>query len=377
MAVKIISIVSRMNLGGVGVLLSDLHDELVEPEFTHVLITGMCAQNEIDMLLGKEKDSTIIQLDRMGRAPSLFGDISTFFSIRQILRRVSPDIVHTHTSKAGVIGRLAALSLRQNISIVHTFHGHHLYGYFSKYIVKLIVIVERLIAVRTDLLIADSTQVMKDLIKVDVRPKKQWKVIPPGIRDFKIISKKDARQKLGVEHSTFLICWIGRFAEIKNPMLALQAFNKLPVKSRETLKMIMVGEGTLMEESKKFANENNLNIIFPGWESNIEPYLAAADVLLVTSRNEGFGMVIAEAGFFGIPCISTDVGGVREFIEDGTNGILTQGSPNAIAAHILELSMNPMYRDDLGSMAREKAIKKFSVETFIQSHKKEYLDLIK
>ena len=365
-----------MNLGGVAVLLSDLHQSLSAPEFSHTLITGVCAENEIDILNGHAEDSSIIQIKTMGRAPSVLGDISTFFTLRKALKQISPDIVHTHTSKAGVLGRIAAISLRKNISIVHTYHGHHLYGYFSKFIVNVIVLIERLISLKTNLLIADSTQVMVDLKKVKVGSKNIWRVIPPGIRSLNIMSREDARSEINIEENVFIICWIGRFAEIKNPLLALTSYNQLPSKVRNISSMIMIGEGKLMPECKEYSEKNNLNVVFPGWESNIGPYLAAANVLLITSKNEGFGMVIAEAGFFGVPSLSTDVGGVREFIEDGINGILVQATPFDIASNIMTLSSDLKKVTQLGVMARKTTLEKFTVETFVGGHKKVYRELI-
>ena len=376
MPIKVVSIVSRMNLGGVAVLLADLHESLSAPEFSHTLITGVCAENEIDILNGHAEDSSIIQIKTMGRAPSVLGDISTFFALRKVLKQISPDIVHTHTSKAGVLGRIAAISLRKNISIVHTYHGHHLYGYFSKFIVNVIVLIERLISLKTNLLIADSTQVMVDLKKVKVGSKNIWRVIPPGIRSLNIMSREDARSEINIEENVFIICWIGRFAEIKNPLLALTSYNQLPSKVRNISSMIMIGEGKLMPECKEYSEKNNLNVVFPGWESNIGPYLAAANVLLITSKNEGFGMVIAEAGFFGVPSLSTDVGGVREFIEDGINGILVQATPFDIASNIMTLSSDLKKVTQLGLMARKTTLEKFTVETFIGGHKKVYRELI-
>jgi glycosyltransferase involved in cell wall biosynthesis len=366
-----------MNLGGVAVLLSDLHKSLAAPEFSHTLITGVCAENEIDILDENAEDLNLIQIKTMSRAPSLFGDILAFLSMRKVIKHLSPDIVHTHTSKAGVLGRIATISLRKNISIVHTYHGHHLYGYFSKFIVNIIILVERLISLKTDVIVADSKQVMDDLKKVKVGSKNIWRVIPPGIRSFEIMSQGDARREINIEANVFAICWIGRFAEIKNPMLALTSYNQLPSKIRDSSKLIMVGEGTLLPECKEYSEKNNLNVVFPGWESNIGPYLAASNILLITSTNEGFGMVIAEAGFFAVPSLSTDVGGVREFIEDGVNGILTQADPIDIASHITTLSSNLKRVIRLGKMAQKTTLEKFTVETYVSEHKKLYRELIK
>lgn len=376
MPIKVVSIVSRMNLGGVAVLLSDLHDLLPSQEFSHFLITGVCADNEIDIFADRKNDPNIIRLETMGRAPSLIKDISSFFSLRKILKQLNPDIVHTHTSKAGVLGRIATISLRKQISIVHTYHGHHLYGYFSKLIVKIMIITERFLAHKTDLFVADSKQVMIDLKNAGVGNKNSWKVIPPGIRTLVPITRESARRVLKIDSNSFVICWIGRFTDIKNPLLALQSFNALPDELRHRSHLIMLGEGELLQECKDYANAHSLKVLFPGWETNIAPYLASANLLLMTSKNEGFGMVIAESGYFGVPTVSTDVGGVREFIEDGVNGILVQAEPEQIAATILALSQDSPKLLSLGVKAKETTLHRFTVATFVNDHKVAYTELV-
>ena len=376
MPIKVVSVVSRMNLGGVAVLLSDLHDLLPSQEFSHVLITGVCADNEIDIFAERENDPNVIQIKTMGRAPSLTRDISSFLSLRRILKTLNPDIVHTHTSKAGVLGRIAAISLRKQISIVHTYHGHHLYGYFSKLIVKLMIITERLLAMKSHLLVADSKQVMVDLTSAGVGIKNSWKVIPPGIRTLIPISRDSARKELRIEDNQFVICWIGRFTDIKNPLLAIQSFQALPFEFRNNSKLIMLGEGELLSDCINYAKEHKLDVAFPGWQTNIAPYLASANLLLMTSRNEGFGMVIAESGFFGLPTVSTDVGGVREFINDGINGVLVQADAVNIASAIFTLSQNPTTLARLAEEARKTTLEKFTLNAFVNGHKEAYRGLV-
>ena len=375
MPIKVVSIVSRMNLGGVAILLKEIHKDLNTADYDHTLITGVCSVNELDILADSGNLSKIIQVNKMSRKPSILEDFSSFFEIRKILKEISPDIVHTHTSKAGVLGRIAALSLRKNLCIVHTFHGHHIYGYFSKTIVKIIIFAEQILGNYSDLLIADSVQVKDDLRKVGIGKSKSWRVITPGVRELAQISNKEARSRLAVDKDTFTICWIGRFVDIKNPILALTAYSMLNSFEKSHSKFIMVGDGELLEKCKAFAKANDLNVSFPGWEMNIAPFLAASNLLLLTSRNEGFGMVLAESGQYGVPALSTDVGGVREFIENNENGILVEAYPEAIASTISYLMKNPTSLIKLGENARKTSAEKFSMDNFIQKHKEIYLDL--
>jgi glycosyltransferase involved in cell wall biosynthesis len=151
----------------------------------------------------------------------------------------------------------------------------------------------------------------------------------------------------------------------------------LPLNVRTKAEMVMVGEGMLLEESISYVNENKLNVNFAGWNSDISPYLAASDLLLVSSKNEGFGMVIAEAGFFKIPAISTNVGGVREFIKNGSNGILAESNPEDISERILKLYKNPITLKRLGLNAHKTTLEKFTINSFIESHKSIYRQILK
>jgi glycosyltransferase involved in cell wall biosynthesis len=365
-----------MNLGGVAVLLSDLHNSLNKPDFIHYLITGKCAVNEIDILENREPDSRIIKIESMGRSLSPLKDVNTFLELRRTLKAINPDIVHTHTSKAGVVGRLAALSLQEKPKIIHTFHGHHLYGYFSKFMVEIMLSIEKFLAHFSDLLVADSKQVQIDLQSRGVGRNRNWRVIAPGIRKLAKIEKSEARANLGFSSNDFVVSWVGRFTDIKNPLLALNAFIELTRDSHEKPTLIMVGDGELLEECKKYAAKYGVAVWFTGWESDIAPYLAASDLLLMTSKNEGFGMVIAEAGFYSVPTVSTDVGGVREFIIDKKNGILVTANAESIANQIELLIRDKELRALIGNEARKSTESRFTAEIFVADHKDAYLKLV-
>ena len=377
MPIKVVSIVTRMNLGGVAMLLADLHEKLPSDEFSHTLITGECAQNEIDILAHTKNDANIIKIRRLRRSVNFIADISTFLELRKIIKRISPDIVHTHTSKAGLIGRVAAKSLRNKIKIVHTFHGHHLYGYFPRIVVQTIILVERTLANVTDLLISDSKQVMSDLKLRNIGVTKTWDVIAPGIREMFSTSRFAARKKLELKEEFFVICWVGRFTEIKNPMLALKSYSLISKQVLNPIKIIMVGDGELLGSCRSYAFSNNLDVLFTGWEVNISSYLEASDILLMTSINEGFGLVIAEAGYFSVPTISTDVGGIREFIDEEKNGFIISSSEFDIASKIKELIGSPKILLKVGVEAKKTTSENFTMEIFVEKHRLAYKKLLK
>ena len=374
--VKIVTVVSRMNVGGVASLLIGYMENLDKNKFEHVLITGNCEDNETDLLKQTNFEGKVIYLQNLKRSVGVFKDLITFIEMRKILKSLSPDIVHTHTAKAGLIGRLSALSLRNKPLIIHTYHGHLLYGYFSALISFLIVTIERVLAWGTNLLIADSMQVKIDLLNYGVGKEKNWQVVSPGIRKLPNIESDVARNELGISKDANLICWIGRFTNIKNPMLAAQSFSTLKNKTNKKFTMIMVGDGELFTSVQEYISNNKLDIKLVGWKTNVSNFLAASDILLLTSKNEGFGMVIAEAGWYGKPTISTKVGGVTEFISNGETGVLVDSNEDDISDAISLLFEDRSLMNKIGANAKKQTNNLFTSEIFTKKHEEIYLKIL-
>jgi glycosyltransferase involved in cell wall biosynthesis len=374
--VKIVTVVSRMNVGGVASLLIGYMENLDKNKFEHVLITGNCEDNETDLLKQTNFEGKVIYLRNLKRSVGVFKDLITFIEMRKILKSLSPDIVHTHTAKAGLIGRLSSLSLRNKPLIIHTYHGHLLYGYFSALISFLIVTIERVLAWGTNLLIADSMQVKIDLLNYGVGKEKNWQVVSPGIRKLPNIESDVARNELGISKDANLICWIGRFTNVKNPMLAAQSFSTLKNKTNKKFTMIMVGDGELFTSVQEYISNNKLDIKLVGWKTNVSNFLAASDILLLTSKNEGFGMVIAEAGWYGKPTISTKVGGVTEFISNGETGVLVDSNEDDISDAISLLFEDRSLMNKIGANAKKQTNNLFTSEIFTKKHEEIYLKIL-
>ena len=367
MTTRVVSIISRMNVGGPAVLLADLISRLPTDEFTHTLITGVCEENEVDYLLSNSLNSEVIYLADIQRSLLPFNDIKSLCQLIFTLRKLNPEIVHTHTSKAGVLGRVAIRIACPNTKIIHTYHGHLLYGYFSNWKVSLLVKLEKSLAKISDALVAVTHEVMQDLKEVGIGTASKWHVIHPGVR-FK--SSQQLTKELGSKSGDFdfTISWVGRFTNIKNPLLAIQSFSLLQENSDLKLKFIMAGEGELWDEAKTLAHEFGVNIEFPGWISPIDKILVQSDLLLMTSKNEGMPVVIIEAAGYGIPTITTDVGGVKEFVSDYETGFLVSQETKEISRRLLEVVNDPDLITKVGTNAFELAHKDFSSETYLQSH---------
>ena len=375
MALRIVSIVSRMNVGGPAVLLHELATGLEDKNFEHILISGRCGINEIDYLETHSLRSKVIYLNRMGRKVLLFDDLIAFFQLIWTLRKLSPDIVHTHTSKAGLIGRLASLIAKPSAKRVHTFHGHLLYGYFSNLARNLVIISERVLARISDALIAVSTQVKSDLLQVRVGHLSHWEVITPSIKPV-TMEKLHSRASLFISEDTFLISWVGRFTSIKDPILALKALDEVLQKGILNICLVMAGDGELLDECRDFAASRNLPVRFLGWQTDVLPALCAADLLLMTSRNEGMPVVILEAASFSVPTLSTRVGGVGEFISNNKTGFLVQRDSQQIANQIIHLMENKNALLDTGRVASKLLASNFNLEQYISKHINLYTSLM-
>jgi len=364
-----------MNVGGPAVLLSDLIHNLPREDFEHILITGRCLPNEIDYLDSHPLDSRIIYINEIKRTSLPIGDLKSFVKLVRILRELQPNIIHTHTSKAGVLGRLAARIGAPKAKVVHTYHGHLLYGYFSQWKTNLIVITERLLARITDNLVAVTSKVKSDLQGVGVGKDSQWLIIHPGISTPKSIDKTTARSSLGVAKNQFVLAWIGRFTDIKNPMLAIKSFENIPIKLRANITMIMAGSGELFDECQSYSRDRKLGIHFTGWVSDVSPILDSASLLFMTSKNEGMPVVIVESAFRGIATLSTNVGGVEEFIEQNVTGWLTNQSVIEISQKISELSSSSKL-GEVGLNAKNLALSEYGVDNMVHKHTNMYRNLV-
>jgi glycosyltransferase involved in cell wall biosynthesis len=350
-----------MNVGGPAVLLSPLFNELVGPDFEHLLVTGKCPPNEVDYLLSHPLATGVVYIDEVSRAIGPMGDLIGFLKLCRIIRKFKPDIVHTHTSKAGLLGRLASFFVYPRAVRIHTFHGHVLSGYFSKPIETLFKNLERVLGLITDVPVSITYPVLEELQHLGVCRKKSWVVIHPGIAAVTDINKntnKDATT----------IGWIGRFAQVKNPLLALEAFKLIEKSEPGKFNFIMAGEGELFEEAKKYASENGLQIEFTGWITNTKDFFSKIDILFLTSINEGLGLVVLEAAQNGVPTISTNVGGVSDFITNNKTGLFVKASASDFAHAAILLSHESNQRAALGKAAEKLVASDFSSTQFISKH---------
>jgi len=397
--VKIVRIITRLNIGGPSVHVGILSTLLDPARFETCLVVGKTGGKEGDCgsrIAGR--GARMIQLANLTRSPHPIRDLSAWFQIVSILRKERPRILHTHMAKAGTLGRLAGIFYNRlgpgrdpkaRFLLVHTFHGHVLEGYFPAWVSKGFTAVERWLARRTDCLIAVSPRVRDDLLGKGIGCKESWRVVPLGLDLSNLLD-------LPLPNGTLpLRCGlVGRLVPIKNPSLFLQALSRLTGEGNAAaLRGVIVGEGPLRDSLEKEAERKGLKsrLHFTGWQEDLRRCYQELDIACVTSLNEGTPVSLIEAMAAGRAVIATDVGGVRDLLDHGAAesgaipsggfqvtpvGVLvrSQDAPG-LAAALAHLAENPSLRQTLGEAARRHVKERFNQERLIRDISQLYEEL--
>ena len=367
MAIKVLQVIARMNVGGPAVIVADLMRGLDPVKFEQKLITGYCADNEADYLETVATDVKATRIGGLGRSISPMADARAFLKLVALIRRENPDVIHTHTAKAGVLGRLAAILAGSRALKVHTFHGHLLHGYFAGWKIKLVIAIEKYLATRTDILVAVGNQVKEDLIAAGIGERNQYKVFFPGLPTPDDFDRDTVRKEIGLDLDAIYCTFVGRLTQIKRPDRLLDVVAASVARGLE-LNFLVAGEGELFESSKARALEENLPITFLGWRSDIDQLFAASDMAILTSDNEGIPLTLIQAAFAGIPIVAPRVGSIADIVIDGETGFLTSPQAGAMASAISALVTDEDLREELGSVGRAHAEKYFSLEKSLTDH---------
>jgi len=373
--IRVMRIIARMNVGGPAVQVAGLMRGLNELEFNHRLYTGFCAANEADFLETVASNFSVSRIEGLGRGVSLARDLEALFLLVKEIREFKPHIIHTHTAKAGFLGRIASvISLRRSIR-VHTFHGHLLNGYFGSFKRLLIIIAERNLARITNMSLAVGDKVRKDLLQAGIGTAKKFELMPPGLALNALPLKSNSRLSFQITSDRLQCALIGRVTQIKRPDRFLDVVCEIK-KRGLNLDFIMVGDGELLDSCRERISVETLPVTVLGWQSDIERVLAAVDIVILTSDNEGTPLSLIQAGMAGLPVVATNVGSVSEIVLDGITGIITSLDVQEIADSLEKLADNKSYRDQLGAAAREFTLAHFGVQRLVHDHEELYRTLI-
>ena len=373
--IRVMRLIARMNIGGPAVQVSGLMRGLNSVEFDHRLYTGFCAVDEADYLDSVATDVEAIRIEGLGRHVSFSGDIKAFVFLVRAIRDFKPDIIHTHTAKAGFLGRIASLVSFQKSIRVHTFHGHLLNGYFGSFKRLLVVIAEKSLATITSQLLAVGDKVREDLLKAGIGKKEKFGLIPPGLEIGILPLKTESKAFYALNNNRLQCAFIGRITQIKRPDRFLDVVSE--IKTRDiNLDFFIAGDGELLEACRKRITAEELPVVVLGWQSNIERVLSAADIVLLTSDNEGTPLSLIQAGMAGLPVVTTNVGSVSEVVLNNVTGIITELDVQQIANALENLANNNAARAQLGKSAQEFTLANFGVQRLVHDHEELYKRLL-
>ena len=373
--IRVMRIIARMNVGGPAVQVSGLMRGFDSQNFDHRLYTGFCAADEADYLDVVATDVKAFRIEGFGRRVSLGGDIKAFISLIKEIRSFKPHIIHTHTSKAGFLGRIASIISLQPSIRIHTFHGHLLNGYFGAFKRRLVIIAEQVLAVLTHELLSVGDKVRQDLLAVGIGNPKKFGLMPPGLEIGQLPNKKESQESYTLSTTTLHCAFIGRVTQIKRPDRFLEVVSELKKRGVE-LQFFMAGDGELLDTCRERIVREHLPVKVLGWQSNIEKVLAAADIVVLTSDNEGTPLSLIQAGMAGLPVVTTRVGSVPEVVLDGTTGIITSLDVQEIADALEKLAKNSELRGHMGAAAKEFTLANFGVKRLVHDHEELYKKLL-
>jgi glycosyltransferase involved in cell wall biosynthesis len=373
--IRVMRIIARMNVGGPAVQVSGLMRGLQATEFDHRLYTGFCAEDEADYLDTVASDVSAVRIDGFGRRVSLGRDIKAFFSLVTEIRDFKPDVIHTHTAKAGFLGRIASIVSFHPSIRVHTFHGHLLNGYFGSFKRFLVVLAEKILAMFSHQLLAVGDKVRQDLLAAGVGKLDKFSLMPPGLQIGDLPNKADTRDFYGLSSQKLQCAFIGRVTRIKRPDRFLDVVTEIENRGLG-IEFFIAGDGDLLKNSKTRIAANNLPVKVLGWQSNIEKVLSAADIVVLTSDNEGTPLSLIQAGMARLPVVSTRVGSVPEVVLDGVTGFITSLEIKEIANALEKLAKNAELRARMGIAAQEFTLSNFGVDRLVHDHEQLYKKLL-
>ncbi len=391
---KVFRLINRFNLGG--------------PTFNVAYLSKYLEGYET-LLAGGEKDESEdssefiveqlglkpVKIPAMRRSINPLNDIKAFLAIRKLIKDYRPDIVHTHASKAGTLGRLAAISCGVPI-IVHTFHGHVFHSYFGKLKTTIFKTIERFLASRSTCIIAISEKQKEEISGVHriCKPEKM-RVIPLGFdldrfRDTDGSKRAQFRASYGLEEDEIAVGIIGRLVPVKNHSLFLRAIAKIQNQLNQKVRFFIIGDGEMRAELLTLAGQLNLQhaylpehhdvkskVVFTSWIKEVDKVMAGLDLVVLCSFNEGTPVSLIEAQAANRPILTTDVGGIRNIVIENETAILVPSDDlEAFSGALKSLLNEPERLRSMGSKGWDLVGKNYHYKRLVSDMKLLYDELL-
>jgi glycosyltransferase involved in cell wall biosynthesis len=374
---KILRIANRFNLGGPTYNVAYL-TKYISPEFETLLVGGEKDDSEegSEHILEDLGIKPLI-IPEMKREIDVKEDRAAYLKLKSVIKEFKPDIVHTHASKAGTLGRLAAFSMNVPV-VVHTFHGHVFHSYFGKLKTEFYKNVERYLALRSSKIIAISEKQKEELSKIHkICPPSKITIIPLGFdlnkfNENKEENRKKFRTKYKVAEDELVISIIGRIVPVKNHELFLKAIKNVKDRTSKKIRAFVVGDGEDRQKNENFAiglgldicdwlqAEKAATVTFTSWIKDVELVTAGSDIIAMTSLNEGTPVSLIEAQAAGKPIVSTNVGGIENITIPGVTALLSERDDlKKISENLLALIEDESLRNDMSQKGWEHVKQKY------------------
>jgi len=377
---RVVRIIARLNIGGPARHVALLQRHLAARGYDSTLVTGVPSAGEGELPPDEAAGAPIdrIVVPELGRALRAADDLVAFVRIYRLLRRLEPDIVHTHTAKAGALGRVAASWYnltrrpRRRAVVVHTFHGNVLRGYFGPVASRAVRAAEQALARVSDRIVAISSTQRRDLVEVfRIAPARKVVVVPLGLDLDALAHAPDRggslRGDAGFPSEAIVCGYVGRLVPIKHVDLLVRAFAEVR-RRQPRARMLIVGNGECRADLERLVGDLDLtgDVHFAGWRTDLIQVYGAMDIVALSSRNEGTPVALIEAGAAGKAIVATRVGGVPDVVETERTGLLVPDDDVAALASALErLIVDPDLRTRLGAAARANSISRFGYARLI------------
>ena len=382
--IRVLRVIARLNVGGPALHVTYLTRGLAERGYETTLVAGDVARGEESMAFVADRSGVdVVRLPGLSRELSPVHDALAAWRLARVIRRVRPDVVHTHTAKAGAVGRVAALlaGTRRPV-VVHTFHGHVLRGYFGRVGTLAFRAIETALARATDRLVAVSPEVRDELVALGVAPADRFSVIRLGIELERRVTfegdRLEVRRRHAIGRDTFVVGWFGRMTAVKRTDDLLAMLTGLRERGVDAL-LLLVGDGDDRERLEQRAHDLGVarSCLFLGYQDDVAPWYAACDAVVLTSASEGTPVTIIEALAAGRPVVATKVGGVPDVVDEGETGFLVRaGDTHALAERLETLARDPARRAAMGDEGRERVLRRYAVERLVDDVDRLYRELL-
>ena len=388
---KIIHIITRLDKGGSAETTLQTVSLLDHKKYELFLIRGLSLESnmsnmeresvERDLSLAEAKSIKVFALPSLVRRLSFKNDLLAFISIYRLIKRIRPHIVHTHTSKAGLLGRLAAFLARVPV-IIHTPHGHVFHSYYGPFMTRIFIIAERILSLMTDKIAALTDRERDEHLEQGVASIEKYTIIHSGVMLQQIMNMnidiETGKKEFGIPQNSNVIGVVGRLVPIKGHKYLVSAAKRI-IKEFDNTVFVFVGDGYLESRLEKQAESLGVrkHIIFAGWRKDVIEVLDLFDILVLPSLNEGMGKVLIEGMALGKPIVASRVGGIIDLVKNGDNGIfVSPRDSDALGEAILTLIRNKNLAQRLGEYGKANISPEYDTFVMVRQIEEMYENML-